>query len=79
MLNVRGSIYLDSSGVGELVNCYMSVIKQGGEMKVVGLTPKVEEILKITQLYRVFQDFSTNEETALQSFPETRKRKRLRR
>ena len=51
----------------------MSVIKQGGEMKVVGLTPKVEEILKITQLYRVFQEFH-DEETALQSFPENRKK-----
>jgi anti-sigma B factor antagonist len=73
VLNVDGLLYLDSSGVGELVNCYMSVIKQGGEMKVVGLTPKVEEILKITQLYRVFQEFH-DEETALQSFPETRKK-----
>ena len=51
----------------------MGVIKQGGEIKVVGLTPKVEEILKITQLYRVFQEFH-DEETALKSFPETRKK-----
>ena len=73
VLNVHGLHYLDSSGVGELVNCYMSVIKRGGEMKVVGLTPKVEEILKITQLYRVFQEFQ-DEETALQSFPDNRKK-----
>jgi anti-sigma B factor antagonist len=72
VLNVGGLVYLDSSGVGELVNCYMSVIKQGGDMKVVGLTPKVEEILKITQLYRVFQEFQ-DEDAALRSFPETRK------
>src|SRR6266403_4634858 len=73
VLNVHGLHYLDSSGVGELVNCYMSVIKRGGEMKVVGLTPQVEEILKITQLYRVFQEFQ-DEETALQSFPDNRKK-----
>jgi anti-sigma B factor antagonist len=73
VLNVGALLYLDSSGVGELVNCYMAVIKQGGEMKVVGLTPKVEEILKITQLYRVFQEFQ-DEEAALRSFPETRKK-----
>jgi anti-anti-sigma regulatory factor len=42
-------------------------------MKVVGLTPKVEEVLKITQLYRVFQEFH-DEETALQSFPDNRKK-----
>jgi len=72
VLNVGGLLYLDSSGVGELVNCYMSAIKQGGEMKVVGLTPKVEEILKITQLYRVFQEFQ-DEEAALNSFPEKKR------
>jgi anti-sigma B factor antagonist len=73
VLNVHGLLYLDSSGVGELANCYMSVIKQGGEMKVVGLTPKIEEILKTTQLYRIFQEFH-DEEAALQSFPENRKK-----
>ena len=73
VLNVGGLVYLDSSGVGELVNCYMGAIKQGGEIKVVGLTSKVEEILKITQLYRVIQEFQ-DEEAALQSFPEATKK-----
>jgi anti-sigma B factor antagonist len=49
LFNVSGLVYLDSSGIGDLVHTYMSVIKGGGEMKVVGLTEKVEEILKITQ------------------------------
>ena len=70
LLNLSGLVYLDSSGIGDLVHTYMSVIKSGGEMKVVGLTAKVEEILKITQLYQVFQEFQ-DERSALQSFPET--------
>ena len=69
ILNLSGLTYLDSSGIGDLVHTYMSVIKRGGEMKVVGLTDKVEEILKITQLYQVFQEFQ-DERSALQSFPE---------
>jgi len=68
LLNLSGLTYLDSSGIGDLVRTYMSVIKGGGEMKVVGLTDKVEEILKITQLYQVFQEFQ-DERSALQSFP----------
>jgi anti-sigma B factor antagonist len=68
LLNLSGLVYLDSSGVGDLVHTYMSVIKRGGEMKVVGLTEKVEEILKITQLYRVFPEFQ-DEQSALRSFP----------
>jgi anti-sigma B factor antagonist len=68
LLNLSGLVYLDSSGIGDLVHTYMSVIKSGGEMKVVGLTEKVEEILKITQLYQVFPEFK-DEHSALQSFP----------
>ncbi len=77
LLNVSGLVYLDSSGISDLVHTYMSVIKSGGEMKVVGLTEKVEEILKITQLYQVFQEFK-DERSALQSFPSSvSKRKTL--
>jgi len=69
LLNLSALTYLDSSGIGELVQTYMSVIKGGGEMKVVGLSDKVEEILKITQLYQVFQEFQ-DEQAALRSFPD---------
>ena len=68
LLNLKGLTYLDSSGIGELVRTYLSVIKHDGEMKVVGLTDKAEEILKITKLYQVFQEFQ-DERSALQSFP----------
>jgi anti-sigma B factor antagonist len=69
VLNASGLSYLDSSGVGELVRNYMTVIKQGGDMKVVGLTSKVQEILKVTKLHQVLQEFE-DEESALSSFPE---------
>lgn len=67
VLNLTDLDYLDSSGVGELVRNYMSVVKKGGAMKVVGLAPKVEQILKITQLYQVFPEFP-DEASALDSF-----------
>jgi anti-sigma B factor antagonist len=70
VLNLTGLDYLDSSGIGELVRNYLAVVKKGGAMKVVGLAPKVEEILKITQLYQVFPEFP-DEESALQSFPKS--------
>ena len=74
LLNLNGVDYLDSSGIGDLVQTYMTVIKRGGEMKVVGLTDKVEEILKITKLYQVFQEFQ-DEHSALESFPGNSKHK----
>jgi anti-sigma B factor antagonist len=62
LLNLSGLEYLDSSGIGELARNYVSVAKAGGQMIVVGLTPKVEEILKVTQLYRVVPEFPSEEE-----------------
>jgi len=44
VLNLSELQYLDSSGIGELARVYVSVVKEGGQMKVVGLSPKVEEI-----------------------------------
>jgi anti-sigma B factor antagonist len=70
ILNLKGLDYLDSSGIGELVRNYLVVVKKGGAMKVVGLAPKVEEILKVTQLYQVFPEFP-DEESALDSFPKS--------
>lgn len=71
VLNLTALDYLDSSGIGELVRNYLAVVKKGGAMKVVGLAPKVEEILKVTQLYQVFPEFP-DEASALESFPEAR-------
>jgi anti-sigma B factor antagonist len=70
ILNLSGLQYLDSSGIGELARIYVTVVKKSGQLKVVGLTPKVDEILKVTQLYQVFPEFPS-EEAALQSFPES--------
>jgi|SRR5215469_13832972 len=67
LLNLSQLQYLDSSGIGELARIYVAVVKQGGTMKVVGLTSKVEEILKVTHLSKLFQEFP-DEQTALRSF-----------
>jgi len=67
VLNLSGLQYLDSSGIGELARIYVSVLKSGGEMRVVGLSRNVQQVLKVTHLYEVFPEFP-DEEAALQSF-----------
>ena len=67
LLNLSQLNYLDSSGIGELARIYVAVVKQGGALRVVGLAPRVEEILKVTHLSQVFQEFP-DEQTALRSF-----------
>jgi anti-sigma B factor antagonist len=77
LLNLSGLVNLDSTGIGDLMHTYMSVIKCEGEMKVVGLTDKVGEIPKITQLHQVFPEFK-DEHTALQSFPSNGSKRKTR-
>lgn len=67
LLNLSGLKYLDSSGIGELARIYVTVVKHSGEMKVVGLTPMVEEVLRITHLAQIFPEFP-DEQSALKSF-----------
>jgi anti-sigma B factor antagonist len=74
ILNLSKLEYLDSSGIGLLVRNYMTVIKAGGEMKVVGLSARVEEILKITKLSQVLAECQ-DEEAALRSLVDNHPRK----
>jgi anti-sigma B factor antagonist len=67
LLNLSQLRYLDSSGIGELARIHVAVVKMGGSMKVVGLSAKVEEVLKTTRLSQVFQEFP-DEQSALRSF-----------
>lgn len=70
VLNLRALEYLDSSGIGELARTYVMVLKGGGEMRFVGLSHNVEDVLKVTRLHEVFQEFP-DEEAALGSFPDS--------
>ena len=67
VLNLRGLRLLDSSGIGELARTYAAIRHQGGDLKVLHLTPHVAEILQIVRLHTVLEDFD-NEERAIESF-----------
>ena len=67
LLNLRDVDYIDSSGLGELVNAFTSMRSQGGELKLLNLTKKVNDLLQITKLYTVF-DVKDDEATAVKSF-----------
>jgi anti-sigma B factor antagonist len=67
ILNLAHVDYIDSSGVGELVSSYTAVRNAGGELKLLALTKKVQDILHITKLYTVF-DIKDDEFNAVKSF-----------
>jgi anti-sigma B factor antagonist len=67
LLNLGGVAYIDSAGLGELVNAYTTVKKQGGALKLVGVTKKLKDLLVITKLATVFDSFDS-EAAALESY-----------
>jgi anti-sigma B factor antagonist len=67
VLNLANVDYIDSSGVGELVSSFTTVRNAGGELKLLALTKKVQDVLYVTKLYTVF-DIKDDEFTAVKSF-----------
>lgn len=67
LLNLGGVGYIDSSGIGELVSSFTAVNKEGGTLKLLNLTQKIQDLLAITKLLTVFDVFDS-EGDALSSF-----------
>ena len=67
LLNLGGVGYIDSSGIGELVSSFTAVNKEGGVLKLLNLTQKIQDLLAITKLLTVFDTFD-DEPSALSSY-----------
>ena len=67
LLNLSGVKYIDSTGIGELIANYTTVSRQGGQLKLLNLTDRVQNLLVITKLLTVFDSYD-NEADALKSF-----------
>ena len=67
LLNLAEVSYIDSSGLGALVSGFTTLKGQEGNLKLLNLTKKVQDLLQITKLLTVFEVYS-DEATAVQSF-----------
>ena len=67
LLNLAGVKYIDSTGIGELIANYTTITRQGGQLKLLKLTDKVQNLLVITNLLTVFDSYD-DEAEALKSF-----------
>ena len=62
LINMQDVTTIDSSGIGELVGCYTSVTNKGGKLKLLGLPPKISDVLTVTQLITVFDVYETEQD-----------------
>ena len=67
LLNLAQVGYVDSSGIGELVSSFTTINREGGQLKLLNLTQKIQDLLTITKLLTVFDTYD-DEATALNSF-----------
>ena len=67
LLNLEGVPYIDSAGLGEIVRTYTTVSRQGGSLKLLGLTKRITDLLSITKLLTVFEAYD-DEADAVRSF-----------
>jgi anti-sigma B factor antagonist len=67
VLNLQGVEYVDSGGLGELVRTHTTLQKEGGQLKMANVNQRVQELLKVTSLHKVF-DVYKDEASAVESF-----------
>jgi len=67
LLNLGGVKNIDSSGIGELIANYTTISRDGGQLKLLNLTEKIQNLLVITKLLTVFDAYDS-EADALNSF-----------
>jgi anti-sigma B factor antagonist len=69
IMNLAEVLYIDSAGLSTLVATYTTARKEGGDLKLLRLTKRSHDLLKITHLSIVFEIYDSLEE-ALRSFPQ---------
>ena len=67
LLDMSGVSYVDSAGLGELVQAYATTKNRGGALKLVAVTKRLKDLLVVTKLLTVFDTYDS-EADGLASF-----------
>ena len=67
LLDLGGVSYVDSAGLGQLVQLHATTMHHGGTMKLLNLTKRLVDLLVVTRLSTVFDTYESETE-ALASF-----------
>ena len=67
VIDLSAVSYVDSAGLGELVQAYATTKNKGGALKLFGVTKRLKDLLVVTKLLTVFDTYDSEAE-ALASF-----------
>src|SRR5215510_10398394 len=62
LLNLGDVSYIDSAGLGAMISSYTTTKREGGQLKLVSLTKRVQDLLTITKLITVFDTYDAESE-----------------
>lgn len=68
VLSLGQLTFVDSSCIGEIVSCSLTVARAGGTLKLANPARRVQELLLVTRLGDIFETFETDA-AAIASFP----------
>jgi len=59
IVNLEKLNYMNSSGIGAIISAHASYKKNGGEVKLVGLSQNIQNLFAVTRLVEVFDVHET--------------------
>ena len=62
VIDLRDVDWMNSSGLGILIGGLSAIRKSGGDLRLASVTEKIEEVLRITKLDRVFDVYGSTDE-----------------
>jgi len=71
VINMQKVNYMNSSGVGAIIAAHTSYSRNGGEIKLAGISNNVQNLLAVTRLIDIFDVFDNCDE-AINSFNTTK-------
>lgn len=54
-VDLSRATFIDSDGLGALVSVHKHVVSKGGRARLVGVSPRVRELLRMTRMEEVFE------------------------
>jgi anti-sigma B factor antagonist len=70
VVNLAEVDYIDSSGLGMLVNCFSTLERNGGGLRILSPSERDMELMVLTKLATVFQVFNDEQESVNSFFPD---------
>jgi anti-sigma B factor antagonist len=67
LLNLGDVSYVDSAGLGAIVQAYATLNKNGGSLRLLNATKRIKDLLSITKLLTIFETYDSEAE-GLKSF-----------